>query len=260
MLFLLPPSETKQIGGKPLNIGQVALTFGQLNDARDQVYAALKSLCESEADVAAKVLGLSQKQLGDLRVNLEVQTSPIMPALDRYTGTLFDGLHGRGLKGTPTEFASLGEAQRERAKDSLLIQSALFGLIPAMNLIPNYRLSGTTRLPGLSLKDVWTEAHERVWPRLEGLPLIDLRSKSYAELAPIPASMASFWVEVVAEGADGQRRALNHFNKKAKGEFVRAVLSQKSPASSIRDLKRAAKTVGLRLEESKAQLVLITKE
>ena len=56
MLFLLPPSETKQIGGKPLNIGQVALTFGQLNDARDQVYAALKSLCEGEADEAAKVL------------------------------------------------------------------------------------------------------------------------------------------------------------------------------------------------------------
>jgi cytoplasmic iron level regulating protein YaaA (DUF328/UPF0246 family) len=154
----------------------------------------------------------------------------------------------------------LGEAQRERAKDSLLIQSALFGLIPAMNLIPNYRLSATTRLPGLSLADVWTEAHERVWPRLEDSPLIDLRSKSYAELAPIPDSVPSFWVEVVAESSDGQRRAMNHFNKKAKGEFVRAVLSLKSRASSIADLKRAAKTVGLRLEESKAQLVLITTE
>jgi cytoplasmic iron level regulating protein YaaA (DUF328/UPF0246 family) len=99
-----------------------------------------------------------------------------------------------------------------------------------------------------------------VWPRLEDSPLIDLRSKSYAELAPIPDSVPSFWVEVVAEGSDGQRRAMNHFNKKAKGEFVRAVLSLKSRASSIADLKRAAKTVGLRLEESKAQLVLITTE
>ena len=260
MLFLLPPSETKQIGGKPLNIGQVALTFGQLNEARDQVYAALKSLCEGNADVAAKVLGLGKKQLGDLQANLEVQTSPIMPALDRYTGTLYDGLHGRGLKGSPTEFNSLGADQRARADESILIQSALFGLIPATNLIPNYRLSGTTRLPGLSLKDVWAEAHERVWPRLEDSPLIDLRSKSYAELAPIPDSVPSFWVEVVAEGSDGQRRAMNHFNKKAKGEFVRAVLSLKSRASSIADLKRAAKTVGLRLEESKAQLVLITTE
>jgi len=260
MLFLLPPSETKDVGGKPLDIGQVALTFGQLNEARDLVYAALRELCEGDGDVAAKVLGLGKKQLGDIQVNLEVQTAPIMPALDRYTGTLYDGLHGRGLKGTPTEFASMGEAARDRAKDTLLIQSALFGLIPALNLIPNYRLSGTTRLPGLSLRDVWSQAHERVWPRLEDSPLIDLRSKSYAQLAPIPDSEPSFWVEVVAEGADGQRRAMNHFNKKAKGEFVRAVLSLASPASSIADLKRAAKTVGLRLEESKAQLVLITRE
>ena len=257
MLFLLPPSETKQIGGKPLNIGQVALTFGQLNDARDQVYAALKSLCEGEADVAAKVLGIGKKQLGDIEANLAVQTAPTMPALDRYTGTLYDGMHGRGLKGTPTEFNSLGESQRAMAKDILLVQSALFGLIPAMNLIPYYRLSGTTRLPGLSLKDVWAPAHLRVWPRLEGAPLIDLRSKVYAELAPIPSDVESFWVEVVAEDASGQQRAMNHFNKKAKGEFVRAVLSAKTTPSSIAELKKAAKTVSLRLEESKGQLLLI---
>ncbi|NDH64845.1 MAG: peroxide stress protein YaaA [Microbacteriaceae bacterium] len=257
MLFLLPPSETKDVGGKPLNIGQVALTFGQLNEARDLVYAALRELCEGDGDLAAKVLGLGKKQLGDLQVNLEVQTAPIMPALDRYTGTLYDGLHGRGLKGTPTEFASMGQAARERAKDTLLIQSALFGLIPALNLIPNYRLSGTTRLPGLSLRDVWAEAHERVWPRLEDLPLIDLRSKSYAELAPIPEDVPHFWVDVVSEDSSGQQRALNHFNKKAKGEFVRSVLELANPAATVSDLKKAAKKAGLRLEESKAQLTLI---
>jgi cytoplasmic iron level regulating protein YaaA (DUF328/UPF0246 family) len=257
MLFLLPPSETKEIGGKPLGIDQVALTFGQLNEARNQVYAALQAVCEGHQDVAAKVLGLGKKQLGDIQANLAVQTAPTMPALDRYTGTLYDGLHGRGLKSTPTEFNSLGESQRAMAKDILLVQSALFGLIPAMNLIPYYRLSGTTRLPGLSLKDVWAPAHLRVWPRLEGAPLIDLRSKVYAELAPIPSDVESFWVEVVAEDASGQQRAMNHFNKKAKGEFVRAVLSAKTTPSSIAELKKAAKTVSLRLEESKGQLLLI---
>jgi len=256
MLFLLPPSETKEIGGKSLSISQVALTFGQLNEARDQIYAALRQLCEGNQDVAAKVLGLGKKQLGDIEANLAAQTAPTMPALDRYTGTLFDGLHGRGLKGTPTEFNSLDDTQRLRAKDSVFVQSALFGLIPAMNLIPYYRLSGTTRLPGLSLKDVWAPAHERVWPRLEGAPLIDLRSKVYAELAPIPAEVESFWVEVVSEDASGQQRALNHFNKKAKGEFVRAVLSARVAPSSIAELKKAAKTVSLRLEESKGQLFL----
>lgn len=260
MLLLLPPSETKDIGGLPLNIGQVALTFGQLNEARDLVYAALYKLCSGDAGLAAKVLGIGKKQLGDLQVNLEVQTSLILPALDRYTGTLYDSLHGRGLKGSPTEFASLGDATRARAKDTLLIQSALFGLIPAMSLIPNYRLSATTRLPGVSLKDVWPKAHELLWPRLESGPIIDLRSKSYVELAPIPAGVEHFWVEVVAEGPDGQRRPLNHFNKKAKGEFARSVLELSSPAAAVSDLKKAARKAGLRLEESKAQLTLIIGE
>ena len=257
MLFLLPPSETKKIGGKPLGIDQVALTFGQLNEARDQVYAALRQLCEGDQEFAAKTLGLGKKQLGDVQINLDVQTGPTMPALDRYEGTLFDGLHGRGLKGTPTQFNSLGDTQRARAKDTLLIQSALFGLIPAMNLIPNYRLSATTRLPGISLKDVWANAHERIWPRLEDLPIIDLRSKSYAELAPIPEDVPHFWVEVVSEDADGQQRAMNHFNKKAKGQFVAEILSLPESASSMADLKRAAKKAGLRLIESKAQLTLV---
>ncbi len=50
---------------------------------------------------------------------------------------------------------------------------------------------------------------------------------------------------------------MNHFNKKAKGQFVRSVLSAKNPPSSIADLKKAAKAVSLRLEESKGQLLLI---
>jgi cytoplasmic iron level regulating protein YaaA (DUF328/UPF0246 family) len=126
-----------------------------------------------------------------------------------------------------------------------------------MNLIPNYRLSATTRLPGISLKDVWSAAHERVWPRLEDSPIIDLRSKSYADLASIPESVNNFWVEVVSQDADGQQRAMNHFNKKAKGQFVAEVLSLPEPASSMSDLKRAARKAGLRLVESKTQLTLI---
>jgi cytoplasmic iron level regulating protein YaaA (DUF328/UPF0246 family) len=144
MLFLLPPSETKEVGGSPLSISQVALTFGGLNPARDDVYEALRALCERPEE-AAKVLKLGKKQLDQIAINLEVQGAPTMPAINRYTGTLYDAIHGRGLKGTPTEHNQITKEMFERAKDTVLIQSALFGLIPATNLIPNYRLSGTTR-------------------------------------------------------------------------------------------------------------------
>ena len=244
MLFLLPPSETKEVGGSPLSISQVALTFGGLNPARDAVYEALRTLCERPEE-AAKVLKLGKKQLDQIAINLEVQDAPTMPAINRYTGTLYDAIHGRGLKGTPTEHNQITKEMFERAKDTVLIQSALFGLIPATNLIPNYRLSGTANLPGISLKDTWTPAHEPIWKRLEDGPIIDLRSKAYAELAPIPEDVEHYWVEVLDSNSG---KALNHFNKKGKGQLINAVLSAKVEPKAIADLKKIAESIGQRIQ------------
>jgi cytoplasmic iron level regulating protein YaaA (DUF328/UPF0246 family) len=252
MLFLLPPSETKEVGGSPLSISQVALTFGGLNPAREAVYEALRALCE-QPEEAARVLKLGKKQLDQIDVNLAVQDAPTMPAIHRYTGTLYDAIQGRGLKGTPTEHNQITADMFERANHTLLIQSALFGLIPATNLIPNYRLSGTTNLPGISLKDVWSSAHEPIWKRLEDGPIIDLRSKAYAELAPIPADVEHYWVEVLDSNSG---KALNHFNKKGKGQLINAVLSAKVAPKTINDLMKIAKSNALRLEESKGELRL----
>jgi cytoplasmic iron level regulating protein YaaA (DUF328/UPF0246 family) len=252
MLFLLPPSETKEVGGSTLSISQVALTFGALNPAREAVYEALKALCE-QPEEAAKVLKLGKKQLDQIDVNLAVQDAPTMPAIHRYTGTLYDAIHGRGLKGTPTEHNKITPEMFERANHTLLIQSALFGLIPATNLIPNYRLSGTTNLPGISLKDVWSSAHEPIWKRLEDGPIIDLRSKAYAELAPIPDSVEHYWVEVLDSNSG---KALNHFNKKGKGQLINAVLSAKAQPKTLKELFSIATSNALRLEESKGELRL----
>ena len=252
MLFLLPPSETKEVGGSPLSIAQVALTFGGLNSAREAVYEALKALCE-QPEEAAKILKLGKKQLDQIDINLAVQDAPTMPAINRYNGTLYDAIHGRGLKGTPTEHNQISQEMFERAKDTVLIQSALFGLIPADNLIPNYRLSGTTNLPGINLKETWTKAHEPIWKRLEGGPIIDLRSKAYAELAPIPEGVEHFWVEVLDANSG---KALNHFNKKGKGQLVNAFLAAKNEPKTIDELIKVAKGNALRLEESKGELRL----
>lgn len=257
MLFLLPPSETKSSGGSAMSIQQVALTFGGLNPARDAVYQALAQLCRDEAR-AARVLKLGPKQLGEIAKNLAVQTSPIMPALLRYTGTLYDAIHDRGLKGSGTEHNQLGAAAISRAKELVLIQSSLFGLIPATDLIPEYRLSATTRLPGVSLKKIWSTSHAAIWPRLAQGPLIDMRSKQYAELAPIPDSIEHFSVDVVLQAADGSRTTLNHFNKKAKGQLVNAVLTAARAPETIFDLRACAAVHNLGLEQVGNNLTLVT--
>jgi cytoplasmic iron level regulating protein YaaA (DUF328/UPF0246 family) len=234
MLFLLPPSETKRSGGGSLTIDQVALTFGGLNKVREAVIASAGA--ES------------------------LLTAPTMRAIDRYTGTLFGAIHGRGLKGTPTEHNSLTAAEIARAKSTVLIQSAMFGLIPATDLIPEYKLSPSKLLNGLNLKKLWSEAHLGIWPRLTGGLIIDLRSKAYAELAPIPAGIEHFSVTVEVEYPDGSRRTLNHFNKKAKGQLVRAALTAKKAPVTLTELKACAKRVGLSIEVSGNILTLVTRE
>ena len=233
MLFLLPPSETKRPGGGTLTIDQVALTFGGLNKAREAVIEAAGAQ--------------------------ELLSAPTMHALDRYTGTLYGALHGRGLKGTPTENNSLTTDEVARAKSTVLIQSAMFGLIPATDLIPEYKINATKKLNGLNLKQLWADAHEAIWPRLAGGLIIDLRSNTYADLAPIPEGLPSFKVAVFVEREDGSREQLNHFNKKAKGQLVRAALMAKTPPETIKDLQKCAAKVGLKVEVTGSLLTVVTR-
>lgn len=253
MLFLLPPSETKATGGGSLSIAQVALTFGGLNPAREQVFQALAKLC-SKPKLAAGVLKLTPKQVGEIAVNLEVQSAPTLRAMERYSGTLYDAIHG-GVSGSD---GPLDAAAWARAKESVLIQSSLFGLIPATDLIPAYRLGASVALPGAPLKQVWPKAHEPIFRRLEQGLIVDLRSKAYADLAPIPADLPSLWVEVVSRESDGKLWALNHFNKRAKGLLIRAVLTAQVRPNTVADLAEVAATAGMELYEADGKLVLVT--
>jgi cytoplasmic iron level regulating protein YaaA (DUF328/UPF0246 family) len=244
MIFLLPPSESKQAGGTN---PKIQLSFSSLDKTRTSIRKALIELSK-DPKAGAAALKLGPKQLGELQVNLDLAKPKTMPAIDRYTGVLFDALKLDGLS----------SSQIKRAKKSVFIQSSLFGLIGALDEIPNYRLSAGSKLPGINLRAVWSQAHEQVWANFKNETVIDLRSKAYAQLAPIPNWLESFEVEVVSEDSKGVRKALNHFNKQAKGSFVRAALSETTKLENPAQLKAIAKSAGLRLELQGKTLLLIT--
>ncbi|MCB1274670.1 MAG: peroxide stress protein YaaA, partial [Leucobacter sp.] len=126
-------------------------------------------------------------------------------------GVLYDAL----------DAGSLGARERAWVAARVSIQSALFGLIAAGDEIPAYRLSAGSRLPdlGAPLKRVWRDAHQAL-PWAEFGWVLDLRSKDYVELAPLPPGAGDFLL-VAQRGPEGRVRALNHFNKAAKGALVR---------------------------------------
>ncbi|WP_349898500.1 YaaA family protein [Parafrigoribacterium soli] len=239
MLILLPPSETKRDGGVAGSALDLAsLRFPGLSRQRRSVVAALRKLAGNRASMAA-ALHLGPTQHFEVQRNRELRTSAVMPALDRYTGVLFDGL----------DAGSLPAGSRSFALEHVVIHSALFGLIGAADAIPAYRLSHDSRLPDLSLKRTWRDA---IAAQLSGRSelILDLRSEAYVELGPSVGAPRSYFLRVVSEGPDGTRRALNHFNKKGKGEFVRELALAAIDHEDVDSLLRWAADSRIRLSLS----------
>jgi cytoplasmic iron level regulating protein YaaA (DUF328/UPF0246 family) len=246
VLLVLPPSETKRDGGEDATALDLAgLSFAQLAPQRKTTLAALRRMSRSLAG-SMDALALGPTQRFEVDRNRTVTTSPVMPALQRYTGVLYDALEAHSLSG----------AEREFAERHLAVHSALFGLIRAGDRIPAYRLSHDSKLPGLSLRRHWREAITATLAQQPGL-VLDLRSESYAALGPVPES--AHYLRVVSEDARGRRVALSHFNKSGKGRFTRAVVAAGIDHDSVDSLLQWAAASGIRLErgaEGELQLVL----
>lgn len=240
MLILLPPSETKRSGGVGISIDKSAIIWAALDPARDRLIAEISKICSDPA-VAKRVFKLGPKSVGDLEANKQLMSAPTMAAIERYAGVVYDAI----------DYPTLSEVAKQRVQERLFIQSALFGLLPATEQIPYYRFSASTKLPGLNLRELWIDAHKAVWPRLTR-PILDMRSKAYAEINPIPQNLESYSVDVF----DQSGRALNHFNKKAKGLLVKSALENN--LETIEQLPEIAKAVGLTAETDGFSVRLIT--
>ncbi|GAA5203960.1 peroxide stress protein YaaA [Microbacterium jejuense] len=242
MLILLPPSETKRAGGvaRPLDVTRLALPT--LAPQREAVVDALVALSADE-EAAARALKLGPKQHGEIAVNAALRDAPTMPAVDRYTGVLYDALGA----------ASLTPAARRWVGAHVLVHSAPFGPVGALDPIPAYRLGAGTSLPGVpALRRLWSDAVSSALGELEPRFVLDLRSEAYAALGPVPDGIPSRYVRVVDEGSDGAVRALNHFNKHAKGALVRRLADERPRISSAAGFVRWADAAGLRVREAAA--------
>ena len=240
MLVVLPPSETKRDGGAHGSALELdALGFPELRPQREHAISALRRLSRSVAE-STTALGLGPTQRFEIDRNRALLTSPTLPAIERYTGVVYDAL----------DVQALGEDAHSFAAGHLVIGSALFGLLRSSDPIPAYRLSHSSRLGSLRLSRHWSAVVAAQLERHDGL-VLDLRSEAYAALGRAPVRDNSFYIRVVTESSDGRRLALSHFNKKAKGEFVRALLIASVVHNSAAALIDWAAASNIRLEHGR---------
>lgn len=246
VLVLLPPSETKSDGGRgaPLDLGELSLP--KLTATREMLVETLVQLA-GDVEASSRALGLSAGQADEVTRNAALWTSPTRPALERYTGVLFDAL----------DAASFTRVQTAKAYARLAIGSALFGVVRAGDPIPAYRLSGGSKLPGTgTLASLWKpELTPALAAEDEGL-VVDLRSGTYQQLGPVPGSVTA---TVLTEKPDGTRSVVSHFNKHHKGLLARALVVSRAEPSDIGAVARVARKAGLTVEVvSPTELVLLT--
>jgi uncharacterized protein len=221
VLVLLPPSETKHPGGDGAPLNLTTLSAPELTRVR--------------TELVETVVGLSPKQDDEIARNAALWTGPTLPALTRYTGVLYDALDVR----------SMTRAQRARAARRLAVGSALFGLVGGEDRIPAYRLSAGSSLPGLpTLRSLWRPALSPVLAALDGL-VVDLRSGSYAALAPVPGAVT---VQVLSERPDGTRTVVSHFNKAHKGRVARLLATTTAEPDGVVRLRSLLRRAGLHVE------------
>ena len=97
MLLILPPSESKRAGGgegTALDPGR--LGFAGLAPQRREVLKATRALARN-LQVMAGALKVGPGQHEEILRNRVIASSPTMPALDRFTGVLYDALGAETL-------------------------------------------------------------------------------------------------------------------------------------------------------------------
>lgn len=241
VLVLLPPSEGKRYDGSGAPLDLAALSYPALTRTRRALVKDLVRLAKRETAALQQALGLSDGQRDEVLKDRALLTAPTLPVMELYTGIVYDNL----------SYATLPEAARRRADESLLVASALFGLLRPADRVPSYRLSGSTVLPGLGgLAPRWKPVLEPVLA--EAGFVVDLRSGAYAKLARVPGAVE---VRVLREEG-GRRTVVSHDNKWTKGKLARALCQH--GAASVGEVAEIGRTVSddVEVEGTRVDLLL----
>jgi cytoplasmic iron level regulating protein YaaA (DUF328/UPF0246 family) len=240
--ILLPPSEAKSRGGrgKPLLNRRRGLPIDSL---RDQAFAALQEIL-GDGGQAARALLLPPSVAEDaLADNQRILSNPTRPAVERYSGVLYQGL----------AVAELSPAARTAASKNVLVFSGLFGVLRGGDAVPAYRVPAKAVLGQLGIaSSFWRRHLPSLLPPLLGAGLVvDLRSGDYASMwqpaRTDPIADRMLRVSVLSEKLTGGLGVLSYASKLGKGKLTAALLERCAaghPVLSASDVASAWLSIG----------------
>lgn len=184
-IILIPPSEGKAQGGK----GKIIKPSAEIKEVLSKLSTANPS----------KLYSGTEKSINEaIQINKDILISHTMPAINRYTGVVYDAINYDTLK------------NKDAFNKHVRIISGLFGLVKPTDLIPNYKL----KMGNLGLAKFWKPIISK---QLKETFVIDLLPQEHKKAVEYSNGVE---VEFIIT-KNGRQKPAGHFGKKVKGLFVR---------------------------------------
>ena len=177
--------------------------------------------------VAQKLLGVKGVALEAARVdNAGLMDAPTLPAIERYTGVMYDSI----------DYKSLDADARECFGQNTIIMSGLFGIVRPYDMIPAYKLKMGARLRrNKTCAAIWKPLISKALAAsVESSVIWDLLPNEHSA-AWDPAVVTCdvrFTVKFLEVGRDGKLKTVNHWSKSLKGALVRHIVANPAAAAS----------------------------
>ena len=212
MKILIPPSE----GKAKVKASQTLFCDTKFEFERE-VNQVVRLLELIEDEDLRSVYGTSaEKALMFHRQNQDIFNSYCAPAIERYTGVVYEHIN----------WQTLGEDAKKYMENHIFIFSGLFGMLTPLTLIPDYKL----KMNVLSLQYHWnpilTEALSK-----EDL-IFDLLPQVYRKAYTPNKNVIK--VEFIVENK-GKKTSAGHYGKAVKGKFIKFL--SENQISDIKDFK-----------------------
>ena len=213
MKILIPPSEGKaKVRSQNILFKDTKFQFAQYTQQ------IVDLLCLIENEDLTSVYGTTQdKAIMFHRQNQDVFNSKCVPAIERYTGVVYNHI----------DWASLSSKAKKYMEKHTIIFSGLFGLLTPDTLIPDYKL----KMNVLSLKSLWGPIISDYLKNEDVIfdLLPQVHRKAYTP------NKNTVQVDFLVKNK-GKTSAAGHFGKAVKGQFIRFLATNQ--VTAIKDFSK----------------------
>lgn len=215
--LLLPPSEGKLKSINKQNLYEKVKgknSFPKLNRPRNELYNFLIKILSSKTnEKIEKILELKGNNLDNaIRVNFNQKKESTLPAIQRYVGIMFSAIN----------YNTMNQTQKTNFNDSVLFIDAMFGLLKTRDLIPEYKLKISTKIPNFDIVNFWKEnLSVELEKEFKGKLVIDILPDTHRKV--IGSKYPNYYRIMFAEKKDNTIKNVGHISKMLKGEFVRYI-------------------------------------